>query len=228
MTPMKFTAGDRMARGKTLSRRTRAAGAASLLAVAGSVAALTGAAFFTVNHASCPDPGNYVRHDSHVELIGGCVDPAKVPGARPAQQDSGEAGADRGAVHRRDDRLGAVDDVVDEVAGLLEHPDADREVVGHVGDEVEVAAGGERLALAAHDDDPGVGVGVDHRPDVREVAVHLVAGGIELAGGGHDDLEEVLLGTLAVQVINAKTGAQTVSAGSGDGGPESGGRAYSA
>jgi len=44
-----------------------------------SAAALTGAAYFTVDSASCGAPAQYIRHDSHVELVGGCVDGSKLP-----------------------------------------------------------------------------------------------------------------------------------------------------
>ncbi|MGH3861401.1 hypothetical protein [Actinokineospora sp.] len=54
-----------------------------------SAVALTGAAFFTVQQATCADPGSYIRHDDHVELVGGCVDPADVPGSKPAARDEG-------------------------------------------------------------------------------------------------------------------------------------------
>jgi len=44
-----------------------------------SAAALTGAAYITVDNASCGSPAQYIRHDSHVELVGGCVDGSKLP-----------------------------------------------------------------------------------------------------------------------------------------------------
>jgi hypothetical protein len=44
-----------------------------------SAAGLTGAAFYTVNQASCADPAQYIRHDNHVELVGGCVDSSELP-----------------------------------------------------------------------------------------------------------------------------------------------------
>lgn len=74
-----------MARGSTAARATRVAGGTGLLAAVVGAAALTGAAFFTVNQASCGDPATYVRTDGQVELIGGCVDPADLPGSRPVK-----------------------------------------------------------------------------------------------------------------------------------------------
>jgi len=42
-------------------------------AVTVAATALAGVAVFTVNNAGCADPGRYVQHDGHVELVGGCV-----------------------------------------------------------------------------------------------------------------------------------------------------------
>jgi asparagine synthase (glutamine-hydrolysing) len=69
-----------------------------------------------------------------------------------------EAGADGRALHRRDDGLGAVDQVVDEVARLLPHAAERVEVLGHLLHEVEIATRGEGLAGAA-DDRRGDGFG---------------------------------------------------------------------
>ncbi|MFB9686380.1 hypothetical protein [Amycolatopsis plumensis] len=68
------------------ARATRSAGLLPLVLGVASAAALTGAAFFTVDSASCGAPAQYIRHDSHVELVGGCVDGAKLPatGTPPA------------------------------------------------------------------------------------------------------------------------------------------------
>lgn len=56
------------------SRTTRSAGALPLVAAITSALALTGAAFYTVDRATCGDPAHYIRHDDHIELVGGCVD----------------------------------------------------------------------------------------------------------------------------------------------------------
>ncbi|MEV6628258.1 hypothetical protein AB0M83_35455 [Amycolatopsis sp. NPDC051106] len=61
------------------SRATRSAGLLPLVIGVASAAALTGAAYFTVDSASCGSPAQYIRHDSHVELVGGCVDGATLP-----------------------------------------------------------------------------------------------------------------------------------------------------
>jgi hypothetical protein len=79
---------------------------ATALPFAGAVAAaaaLTGAAVFTVADAGCANPGQYVRHDGVVELVGGCVDQSRLPVAeRPAQAAEKPAQAhDGGMVQRR-------------------------------------------------------------------------------------------------------------------------------
>ena len=63
------------------ARATRSAGLLPLVVGLASAAALTGAAYITVNSATCGDSARYIRHDNHVELVGGCVDGAELPGA---------------------------------------------------------------------------------------------------------------------------------------------------
>ncbi|WP_026360806.1 hypothetical protein [Amycolatopsis nigrescens] len=71
-------------------RGSRSAGLLPLVAGIASAVALTGAAFYTVEQATCGDPGEYIRHDDHVELIGGCVKGAELP---PAPKPGGPIGA---------------------------------------------------------------------------------------------------------------------------------------
>lgn len=68
-----------MIRGNRASRATRATGGVSMLVGVASAVALTGAAFFTVQQATCADAGTYIRHADHVELVGGCVDGSELP-----------------------------------------------------------------------------------------------------------------------------------------------------
>jgi hypothetical protein len=56
-----------------------------LVAAITSAVALTGAAFYTVDRVGCADPAQYIRHDNHVELVGGCVNTAELPSV-PASQ----------------------------------------------------------------------------------------------------------------------------------------------
>ncbi|MEV4057470.1 hypothetical protein AB0J55_40230 [Amycolatopsis sp. NPDC049688] len=64
------------------ARATRSAGLLPLVIGVASAAALTGAAYLTVDSASCGAPAQYIRHDSHVELVGGCVDGSNLPVTR--------------------------------------------------------------------------------------------------------------------------------------------------
>ncbi|HWD01210.1 MAG TPA: hypothetical protein VG674_01930 [Amycolatopsis sp.] len=66
-------------------RATRSAGLLPLVFGVASAVALTGAAYFTVDAAGCGGQAQYIRHDNHVELVGGCVDGSELPSA-PAQQ----------------------------------------------------------------------------------------------------------------------------------------------
>ncbi|RZS36957.1 hypothetical protein EV193_106192 [Herbihabitans rhizosphaerae] len=78
--------------------------ASAVLPVAGTViaaGALAGVAVFTVNEVGCSDSGTYVQHDGHVELVGGCVDPADLPAAPPnAQHPARPAGLPDGGPER--------------------------------------------------------------------------------------------------------------------------------
>jgi hypothetical protein len=71
-------------------------------AVTVAATALGGVAVFTVSNAGCADPGRYVQHDGHVELVGGCVDARDLPQApgvvdkhAPAQPATPLGGVDR-------------------------------------------------------------------------------------------------------------------------------------
>jgi hypothetical protein len=54
------------------------------------------------------------------------------------KQSHNQAGTDRRSLDGGDDRLRAVNDVVNEVPGLAEHPNAGSEVVCHLGDQVQI------------------------------------------------------------------------------------------
>jgi len=75
--------GERMTRGTSPTRATRVAGGTSLLVALLSAAALTGAAFVTVDLATCGQPARYVHNEQQLELVGGCVDPAELPKIHP-------------------------------------------------------------------------------------------------------------------------------------------------
>jgi hypothetical protein len=75
-------------------RTTRSAGMLPLVAAVTSALALTGAAFYTVDRAGCGEPGQYVRHDNRIELVGGCIDAADLSGVptSPTHQSGHSAG----------------------------------------------------------------------------------------------------------------------------------------
>ncbi|MGW4396401.1 hypothetical protein ACWEHA_14005 [Amycolatopsis nivea] len=51
-----------------------------------SAVALTGAAFATVEAAGCAGPAQYIRHDNHIELVGGCVNGTELPATTGTRQ----------------------------------------------------------------------------------------------------------------------------------------------
>jgi hypothetical protein len=65
-----------------MARATRSAGLLPLVIGVASAAALTGAAYFTVDIAGCGTPAQYIRNDHGVELIGGCVTGSELPPAK--------------------------------------------------------------------------------------------------------------------------------------------------
>ncbi|HJQ48538.1 MAG TPA: hypothetical protein VJ870_19770 [Amycolatopsis sp.] len=75
------------------ARRTRSAGALPVVAAVTSALALTGAAFLTVDRATCGD-AQYIRHADHVELVGGCVGSSELDQMRVSTQHSGTGLAD--------------------------------------------------------------------------------------------------------------------------------------
>lgn len=69
----------------------RIAGVLPLAGATLAAVALGGVAVFSVQQASCADPGRYVQHDDgQVELVGSCVDPENLPAAPGGtQKDNG-------------------------------------------------------------------------------------------------------------------------------------------
>ena len=115
------------------------------------------------------------------------------PGVASSNGDVGEQPHDQSstdcrAFHRGDDRLGAVDRVVDQVARLTPDGGPVLEAADDVVDHVEVTAGRERPAFTAHDDDIDLGVLVDGQPDVGELPVHPTVGRVEPPRLAKDDL----------------------------------------
>ncbi|MEV6897298.1 hypothetical protein [Amycolatopsis sp. NPDC051372] len=70
------------------TRATRSAGVLPVVLGVASAVALTGAAYFTVDAAGCGAHPQYIRHDNHVELVGGCIDGSELPAAPAEQQEA--------------------------------------------------------------------------------------------------------------------------------------------
>jgi hypothetical protein len=117
------------------------------------------------------------------------------------EQGDGESRADRRALDRAHDRLGAVDDVVDDVAGLAQDAGAHLVVGHHLLDHVEVAAGRERRALAADDDGAHVVVGVGVAPDLGELAVAGRVDGVEPSGRAQRHSQDSVGGPVDLQPL---------------------------
>ena len=100
-----------------------------------------------------------------------------------------QARAHGGAADGADDRLAAIDHVVDEIARLLPTLAALLEVVGEIAGHVEVAARRERAAGAGDDDGRSVGVAVDVAPDFGKFRVRRLIDGVEPLRAVHGDPE---------------------------------------
>ena len=152
------------------------------------------------------------RPDDHGVIAGGDAEPrvavddlGLLRGDRDVGQDAGDqARADGGAAHGADDRLGAVDDVVDDVARFLPGSEQ-RVVVLHVVlDQVEVAAGREHLAAGALDDHAiDRVVAVDVAPHVDQLGVHDGVGGVVLLRAIHGDPQHLGMRAIEHQALIA-------------------------
>ncbi|TCO58493.1 hypothetical protein [Actinocrispum wychmicini] len=65
---------------------TRAAGVMPLVGALTAAVALAGVAVFSASSAGCVSPGQYVQRDGYIELVGGCVDPQRLPPAPAKDQ----------------------------------------------------------------------------------------------------------------------------------------------
>nr|CUV20896.1 protein of unknown function [Ralstonia solanacearum]CUV27918.1 protein of unknown function [Ralstonia solanacearum] len=127
---------------------------------------------------------------------GMAVDDARVPGRdRDIRQQAGhQPRAHRRAMHGADNGLVAVDEVVDQVARLVPDAGAHLEVIGHLLDQVQVAAGRKAPALAADQRHAHRWLGRHVAPDLGQLAMQTGVGGGQLAVGRlrrpHHDLED--------------------------------------
>src|SRR5262249_26728333 len=106
------------------------------------------------------------------------------------QQSRRQTGPDAGSLDGSDDRLAAVDEVVDEVARLLPDTGAGGPITRHHLDHAEIAARREVASLAAQQRHRGVWVAVDLAPHLRQLAMPVAIEGIEPARIAEDDFED--------------------------------------
>ena len=131
--------------------------------------------------------------------------PVDDPRRRGRDRDVGEQadsqpGPDGRACHRRHDRLRAGDDVVDEVACLVEDAPPRIRVVRDLDDEVEVSSGAERSAGAAHDHGARLVVVPDRSPNGRELAVHRTTHRVQPALRSQRQAEDTRSGPVELEV----------------------------
>ena len=98
------------------------------------------------------------------------------------ERDDAAAETDGRPVDRGDHRYPAADHVEHELAALGDHVAAQRAVVRHAVEEIEVAAGRERAPFAGDDRDARVAVGAELREDAGQAEVQLVVDRVELLG----------------------------------------------
>jgi hypothetical protein len=159
-----------------------------------------------------PDDGRVVAgRDAELHV------PVAQPGvvsadAHVGQQRDDQAGAHRHTVDRRDDRLLAVDDVVDQVAHLVEHPADPAVVARHPVHHGQVAAGRERPARPGHHGDPGLLVGGHVLPHPGQLGVHHLVGRVVAVRAVQRDQQHAILA--AVEEQSGVTGVVHVRAGS--------------
>lgn len=119
-------------------------------------------------------------------------------------------------MHGADNRLVAVDDVVDKVARLVPDARAHVKVISHLLDEVQIAASREALALTADERDAHGGLGGHIAPDFRQFAVQAGIGRGQLAVGrlrrAHHDFEDGAVLDERQRLVAGKAGASEVMA----------------
>jgi len=149
-----------------------------------------------LGHAAQQRPDDRGMVPSGHAQPGMAVDDARILGRdRDIRQQSGDQPcAHRRAVHGTDDGLVAVDEVVDQVARLVPDAGAHLEIVGHLLDQVQVAAGRKALPLAADQRHAHRRLGRHVAPDLGQLTVQAGIGGGQLAVGRlrrpHHDLED--------------------------------------
>ena len=105
------------------------------------------------------------------------------------------------AIDRGNDRLVAVDDVVDEILGFFPRLHDLVRVANHVFDQAKITTGGKRLARTGHDDRVDVGVAVDVDPHVRHLGVGFGIDRVECLGPVERDAQDAIRRVVKFQFI---------------------------
>src|SRR5207244_831653 len=98
------------------------------------------------------------------------------------EQTNDNAGADSDTVNRSNDRLGAVQHFVDDIARFLQDRDNLLVIAVRILDPVEVTARRERAPGSGQYGHTRFRIAIDHRPKIRQSLMHLSVGGIQLLG----------------------------------------------
>jgi len=112
-----------------------------------------------------------------------------------------EARANRDSVDGRDDRLLAVEHVVDDIARFFQHAPDDLRVALHVLDHVEVAARRKRAARSGDDHDVGFVVIGDIEPDPAQLPMKPAVCSIEDIGAIDGDEQDARLESLEQKML---------------------------
>ena len=105
------------------------------------------------------------------------------------------------SVHGRDDGLAAIDEVVDQVLGLMPDPRARIKIIGNGLDQRQIATAGESLAQAAQDGNTGLRVGIDISPHLRQFAMAIMVGRGQTPLLAHQHFQHALGRTVETQCL---------------------------
>ena len=92
------------------------------------------------------------------------------------EQSCHQTRTDCGAVHRRHNRLAAIDDVVNQVFRFAPDAGADVEIARHFFDQFQIAAAGKALTFAAQNRNFYFRIDIEGSPNFRELVMHAIVG----------------------------------------------------
>ena len=101
-----------------------------------------------------------------------------------------QACSDGGAVHGGNDRLAAIDNVVDQVLRFAPDPSANVEIVRYFLHQIQIAAAGKTFAFAAQNRDFRFGIGIEGTPNFCKFVVHAMVGSGKFSRLAHDDFQD--------------------------------------